>query len=65
MKRVESVEAIRENNFDYIAIAIKDEATARDVSRELQERFAVPVEKIVWGLAFRKNISPILFNAHL
>ena len=65
MRRVESVETIKNTEYDYIAIAIKDEVIARDISRELQEKFAVSPEKIVWAPAYRKSLLSLLFCAYL
>lgn len=65
MKRVESVEKIGKLEFDYIAIAIKDEVVAHEIRKDLREKFAIPDEKIVWAPAGRKNIFSILSHAYL
>ena len=65
MQRVESIENIRKIDYDYVAIAVKDEYIAREISNDLREKFAVPAEKIVWGPAYRKNIFSILSYAYL
>ena len=65
MRNVEQVDSIRDMEFDYIAIAIADENTACEVSKELQEVYDVPADKIIWSKAFRKDLSSILSVAYL
>lgn len=65
MREVKPIEAIRDIEFDYIAIAIANESISYEVKKELQEKFHVPVEKIIWSKAVRKDLSSIVSVAYL
>lgn len=65
MRKVKSIDYIKNKEFDYIAIAIANEKTVCEVSRELQEGYGVPKEKIIWSKGFRKDLSSILSVAYL
>ncbi len=53
--RVEPVEAIRGKAYDYVAVAIKNKEKAQEAIKELQEKWSVPAEKIVWGESSCRN----------
>ena len=46
---VEPVDVIRDKVYDFVAVAIKNEKMAREAITELQGKWGVPEEKIVWG----------------
>lgn len=52
---VEPVDVIRDKTYDFVAVAIKNEKMAQEAIMELQEKWNVPPEKIVWGESSCRN----------
>ena len=65
LAQVQPVSVLGTLDFDYVAIAIKKEAVAREVIKELQEIWKIPGEKIVWGSSCRKNLASMLLAAYM
>lgn len=52
---VEPVDVIRDKAYDFVAVAIKNKKMAQEAMTELQEKWGVSAEKIVWGESSCRN----------
>ena len=62
---VQPVSAVNNIDYDYVVVAIYNKSVADEAIAELQKKWSIPKDKIIWLKPYKRDIASILSVAYL
>ena len=62
---VQPVSVVNNIDYDYVVVAIYNKSVADEAIAELQKKWSIPKDKIIWLKPYKRDIASILSVAYL